>query len=296
MDKTKLLWRLSKSKECNYEPNVEEGLTRLKNRIQADLDKSEHAQPQVRRLHIWKYAAAAAILLVFGLYLNKSNSSSTAPMLSVQTIEAEKSQVTLTDGTQVWLNEDSKLSYPDQFGDSRRVKLEGEAFFDVAKDADHPFIIEMNDAQIMVLGTSFNVRSYLDEKETTVAVRSGKVRFTPNGSKQKWDLVAHDKVVYDIENKRFNRANDKSENDWSWHSNQLQFHNSLLKNVIPAIERHYNIKIQLNNPDLYTCRTYTSSFKDLREDEVLEALKIAFDLRIKKTAQNAYLLFGGICK
>ncbi len=295
VDKTKLVWRLSQSKKNDYEPDVDKGLSRLKNRIQEDKG-AKRIQMRPNRLSLWKYVAAAAILLIFGLYWFNSAPQTATTMVQLATIEGEKSVIELNDGTKVFLNENSELSYPDQFGNERVVNLKGEAFFEVAKDAAHPFIIKTSSSKVTVLGTSFNVRSYLDEKETTVSVRSGKVRFEPNNSQQNWDLTANEKVRYDFENQRFNKDTDESANDWSWHSGQLVFRNQLLKEVIPALEKHYDVKVSLTNTDILKCRTYTGSFKTDEVANVLEAITVALNLRIKQTAEASYILAGGECK
>lgn len=295
MDKTKLVWRLSQSKKNDFEPDVEKGLSRFKNRIREE-DGAKRVSMRPSRLGIWKYAAAAAILLTVGLYWFNTSPNITATLASLETSQGEKSVIELNDGTKVWLNANSKLSYPDQFGTERIVHLEGEGFFDVAKDAEHPFIIKTASSSVTVLGTSFNVRSYLDEKETTVSVRSGKVRFAPKNSQQEWDLVANEKVRYDYKHQRFDKDTDISANDWSWHSGKLVFRDKLLKEVIPALEKHYGVKVRLTNTDLLNCRSYTGSFNTEEVADVLEAIKLALDLRIKQTTDASFILAGGECK
>ena len=256
VDKTNLVWRLSQNKKSDYEPDVEKGLSRLKNRIREDKG-AKHIQMQPKRMDIWKYVVAASILLSVGLFWFNTSQNVTPTLASLETIQGEKSLIELVDGTKIWLNENSKLSYPDLFGNERIVHLEGEGFFEVAKDVDHPFIIMTKASKVTVLGTSFNVRSYLDEKETTVAVRSGKVRFEPENSKQKWELEANEKLRYNYQNKRYKKDIDDSANDWSWHSGKLVFRDRLLKEVIPALEKHYGVQVSLTNTELLDCRSYT---------------------------------------
>lgn len=93
-------------------------------------------------------------------------------------------QVTLSDGTRVWLNAESKLNYPPHFeGDTREVTLEGEAYFEVAKNPDQPFIVKTTQMDIEVLGTAFNVRAYEGEEKVSTTLVEGKVRITENNGK-----------------------------------------------------------------------------------------------------------------
>jgi len=91
-------------------------------------------------------------------------------------------QVVLPDGTQVWLNSSSSLSYPTEFtGNSRTVKLTGEAYFEVAKNKDKPFYVEMNNVQVKVLGTHFNISAYADDNNLTTTLLEGSVQISKNG-------------------------------------------------------------------------------------------------------------------
>lgn len=139
----------------------------------------------VRRLLRWS-AAAAILLLAFFLY--KYTMSPTRPLAdnTVSTRPGSKSKIQLPDGTQVWLNADSRLTYQGTFtGPVREVQLTGEAYFDVAKDKDHPFIIHTPSVDIRVLGTAFNVRSYSNEKNTETALFQGSVEVTLRNSPDK---------------------------------------------------------------------------------------------------------------
>jgi ferric-dicitrate binding protein FerR (iron transport regulator) len=102
-----------------------------------------------------------------------------------QNAKGVKSTITLPEGSKIWLNADSKLSYPVAFNDkTREVYLRGEAFFDIRKNPDKPFIIHLANGTIHVLGTSFNVRAYDDEDKIETSVSTGKVAFIPKSPRQ----------------------------------------------------------------------------------------------------------------
>ncbi len=155
----------------------------------------ESAAPSIRRNRAWISwtAAAAAILLLIGGAWTFWGPSSTKPItftafhpetdtvrwLHRQNGKAIRAVLELADGSKIWLNADSKLSYPEQFSaHSREVFLTGEAFFQVASSPQKPFIVHLNKGTIRVLGTSFNVRAYENEPVQT-SVSTGKVAFIP---------------------------------------------------------------------------------------------------------------------
>ena len=147
----------------------------------------------------------------------------------------------LADGTMVWLNSDSELRYPVQFaGQERRVFLSGEAYFEVAKDARHPFVVEVGHAEIEVLGTSFNVYSYLEEQKTEATLVEGKVRFSAGG--QEVTLSPGEQGVWDTAGHL-----DKREVDVypyiAWKDGKFVFRKRTLEEVMRIVSRWYNVNI-----------------------------------------------------
>ena len=106
-------------------------------------------------------------------------------MLTASTAKAQTYQFTLSDGTKVWLNSDSKISFPAQFsGDKRKILLEGEGYFEVAKDKAHPFVVQTAKQEVEVLGTHFNINSYADEPVVATTLIEGSVRVSGDGQQQ----------------------------------------------------------------------------------------------------------------
>lgn len=128
----------------------------------------------------WLITAAAAVLLIVGgLYFLKSDFSADGKAGYEQLItstHSERRQIQLADGTKVWLSPNSKLNFPAKFKGPRRIiSLEGEAFFEVAHDASHPFIIKTGKVSTTVLGTSFNISAYTQQHTINVTLVTGKV-------------------------------------------------------------------------------------------------------------------------
>jgi len=240
---------------------------------------------------------AASLVLVFLItnYTGKRNGgNNTANVISTR--YGSKSKIQLPDGTQVWLNADSKLTYSKDFGNQvREVSLAGEAFFDVQKDVDHPFVIHTNNLDIKVLGTAFNVRSYQNEKTSEATLIRGAIEVTLNNSPERKILMKpSDRIV--VQNKAaVNTAPATTKEDvagtiyWVgkvdvkekdnvsletvWKKNSLAFKNETLEDVAGRIGHWFNVKVSIEDEELKKM-TYSCDFKDESLKEVMEALHL----------------------
>ena len=298
--KVKEEWALT----AGYEPpiafDIEEEFTALQQRIQADEGiTSKQAIAKVvpmkpsRNWLSW----AVAIALVVGIgtwFLN--NQSSYTPELIANTDTSEKKEVLLGDGTTVWLNENSKLSYPKTFDrDQRIVQLEGEAFFDVQKHPDQPFVIETKASMITVLGTSFNVRALSNSQATEVVVKTGKVRLASQKENQSVVLLPNEKGVHQHTNNIVKKTKTADLNELAWHQKVLLFKGTPIPEVIHHLERTFNIDIQANTSALSQC-TFSGRFPEPNPDQLLKAICNAFDIDLKKINDTVYKLSGGTCQ
>ncbi|WP_442590258.1 FecR family protein [Pedobacter sp. AW31-3R] len=154
--------------------------------------------------------------------------------------------LTLPDGTKVWLNAASQIEFPSRFdGENRQVNLEGEAFFQVAKDSAHPFIVIAKNQQIKVLGTHFNVNSYADENETTTTLLEGKVQIT--AAKANITLVPNQQATVDPAGTA--RVSDTdTELAIAWKNNKFMFESNDIKSVMRMIQRWYNVDVIYRGP------------------------------------------------
>lgn len=150
---------------------------------------SNHGK-QIRLLR--EFLKIAAIFIVaFGCsyYLISKQRKNTEPEVNMQTVyapEGQRAEVMLSDGTKVWLNAKTSLSFPDQFkGGERRVELDGEAYFEVTKDTTKHFIVSFEDYRVKVLGTEFNVKAYSQNKYFEAALLKGSVEVASNYTNEK---------------------------------------------------------------------------------------------------------------
>ncbi len=287
------VWGLTESYKSGYQPDVEGGLSRLKQRM-TTVDEGRVVPMKQNRRRWMSIAAAIAFLLVCGISIKGFFTNSTKTVANL--LETPK-EITLEDGSLVVLNKDSRLEYPESFAGQlkREVHLYGEAYFDISHNPAQPFIIKTDKAEVKVVGTSFNVRAYEHESTTEVEVESGKVRFRAKDASRDMDLRPKQKAIYQHDQKRVIKEEVATLNALAWRTNTLQFRKTPLKEVLEAVSRYYRIQITLEDDYLEDC-TFNSDFKDESLDFVLDAIKKAFNAEIVETkAKEVYLMRGGSC-
>ena len=165
-----------------------------------------------------------------------------AEMITVTIWNGEKQTISLPDGSVVYLNSGSKLSYPSFFNNERNIILEGEAFFEVAKDAKRPFIVHSKHLSTTALGTSFNVKAYAGEQRVAVALKTGKVVVKDEGAAGWRDvfLVPGEKVI--AENNHVVKTQ-LSNDDFSWQDGVLVFNSVGFDEFVKIMERWYGVNI-----------------------------------------------------
>lgn len=288
-------WDTSLAYLDDYQPNVEGGLAQLKSKMQQEETTTPKVVPIQRSRRSWLSVAAAVAILAIGSWFIFNSNNDWQHVAVTDTIK----NVNLVDGSKIAVNTNSRFSHPEQFENNQRlVKLNGEAFFDVAKDASKPFIIKSGEVQIEVLGTSFNVRNYDDENTVQITVRSGKVRVTSKDGSFDEVLEAKDQLTYSkTKRKVIALGKDENLNALSWWNGKLAFVNERIERVAKAIEHTFNVEFEFENSEVLKCGyTITGDVKSLGLDAVLESMKLglAFD-EIKKTGKNKYSFIGGQC-
>jgi transmembrane sensor len=193
----------------------------------------------------------------------------------------KRSQLTLPDGSHIWLNSGSQLSYPDAFsGKSREVYLVGEAFFDVAPDAEKPFYVITKDIRIKVLGTRFNVSAYDDEESAQAVLLEGSVTIGRNATLVKSEeLKPGERAVYHKKTERFTKETADVNYYTSWLYGYLIFENEPTPEVFKKLERYYNQSIVVDEG--LDAITFSGKL-DLKEDirEVLESITYSSSVSI----------------
>jgi transmembrane sensor len=244
--------------------------------IQSDRSKLKKEIRQIKKtnkvifLHTRKWAMAASLLFLMGLscffYLSFIKTISK----EYTTKLGEHAKITLSDGTQIWLNAGSHLKYPIKFkGGTREVYLTGEAFFDVAKDKKHPFIIHTDKMDTKVLGTSFNVQAYPDHATQEVSVLTGRVNVKSTVTEENVYVTPGQKVVFKSQNNKIQAFTDIPMNSISlWRKNIIVFEDAPLPEVIATLNRNYNVAIQIENKNLNNLKI-SAYFKELPVNQVV---------------------------
>jgi len=175
-----------------------------------------------------------------------NNNSTSSDYNTIETPKGGQYQVRLPDGTNVWLNAASSLRYPSAFkGSERKVELSGEAYFEVAKNKKMPFRVISNTQTVEVLGTHFNVNSYLDEADTKTTLLEGSVRVKRNNSAAAVVIRPGQQAsVKQNVNDKINVAEADMEEVMAWKNNYFRFNNENIESVMRKISRWYNVDVE----------------------------------------------------
>ena len=186
-------------------------------------------------------------------------------------------QVVLADGTKVWLNSASRLIYPQSFmGKERRVVLSGEAFFDVAHDAERPFIVETSRMNVKVLGTRFNVNDYDDNEEVSTTLVNGSVEIV-SGGQQAFRLVPGEQA-YGKENELEKREVNVRLYT-SWIDGKFLFNNTELEEIAKQISRWYDVEIFFSNESVKKVRFTGAIVKFKPLDDLVRMIESTSQVR-----------------
>jgi len=239
---------------------------------------------------------AATLLIVIGICFYWSDVSRifNPPQESKSiTTSTERKQFDLSDGTKVWLSPNSKLSYSDRFeGTERKVSLEGEAFFEVAHDVKHPFIIKSGQINTTVLGTAFNVTAYKEQHIINVTLVTGRVTVSLNGSNssKRDTILANQRIVFDKISSRISKVDYP---DAATFMNKrlglYEYKGAEIQEVSRDLENQYNIKIKLDK-QLSEAIFYGNLNMSAPLDETLNKLSTVVEAKWRKEGGHYVIL------
>lgn len=242
---------------------------------------------RVRTIRFLQYAAIGLIIIaasVAGTVLIQSKGKGST-MNTLYVPAGQRAQITLQDGTEVWLNAQSTLKYPSHFSKrSRKVELTGEAFFDVASNSK-PFIVTTEEVELHVLGTRFNVYSYLDANYVQADLVEGLLKIQEvGGNESAAFLKPNQKMVYKNNIMVISPISDPDH--ILWKEGIYSFQNERLIDIIEKLELYYDVQIVVEDPDIFNTR-YTGKFRQRDGiDEILRILQTIQPFRIQKDKDN----------
>jgi transmembrane sensor len=247
-----------------------------------------------KQINYSMYLRIAASLLLFSIIGWLGYSVWYNPLITVQTASAEIKQVSLPDGSVIWLNEQSKISYRKKLnGNQRQVQLDGEAFFEVVKNPERPFIIEAPQTVTRVLGTSFNLSARLGQI-AELNVLTGKVSFSSTQTHDETIVNAGEKAIINSKGAT-QKSSFVSENVIAWKNRKLFFKDAMLKEVIEQLEKYFHVTIEIENRELLNCR-FTGEFINPKLPEVLDVLSKSLQLSISNKQNGRILIKGKGCE
>ncbi len=276
--------------------------------ILQEIPKGKKRRP-VRIVQYWYYAAA--VVLVFSVvsswfYFQKPEKAMQTERIvwsSKTTTDGQKVKIRLSDSSIIYLAGGSTLRWPDQFekGKKREVILTGEAFFEVKRDTNSPFIVHTGEISTQVLGTSFNIYAYPNDKNQIISVRTGKVRVSSNGtglSKQLADLTAGMRLTYEQQTMGFvvEKGQDPASFN-SWVDNRLNFRQANLEEITRKLSRYYNIHFDIKGSCKFDNYRINASFDNQPIREIMEQLVIMSGdkLNYRINAANSITLWRKGC-
>jgi ferric-dicitrate binding protein FerR (iron transport regulator) len=228
----------------------------------------------------WKkyaHVAAAAILIpmfTVGLWLAiNPYSQGNSQNMCINVDMGQKANMTLPDGTQVWLNSASTLSYSNSYNKKdRTIYLQGEAFFKVSKDEKRPFKVMADEVTIEALGTSFNVKAYLEDNQISTTLIEGNVQVSDD--KEVYILHPNEKIMFSKQSHLFAKTTlMDAERSSSWRNNELAFEQETLEEIAKALERMYNAKIIFASEDLKKIR-FSGKVKNNNLESTLQLISL----------------------
>lgn len=261
--------------------------------------KGKERRLGLARMPIFRIAAAIALLLVSAQLIFQFVWHESKPFISpadqhmVEKVnpKGQKLTVTLKDGTTIKLNSNSKLRFPQQFDKAHRtVYLEGEAFFEVARNESKPFYVVTDKLKVAVLGTSFNVSSYKQESLYKVAVATGKVSVSPVDGKASGTtfLLPDEMAVLDKTNGQLSKQTYDKDEILGWKSGTLFFNNLPIKDIARRLENWYGVNVHLQNT-IDSTQLYYGKFYNESLPNILDALMFTKGASYRIEGDNIYL-------
>jgi ferric-dicitrate binding protein FerR (iron transport regulator) len=219
-----------------------------------------------------KIAAAVAIVLSIAGLWNYSIRGTGHKAMTVLNVPAGKNvNVILPDGSVVWLNARTRMEYPSSFEKGKReIKLDGEAYFEVAYDKKRPFTVHTKEYDVEVLGTKFNIQAYSFLEKATTSLMEGAVKLSLPAEKSQAFMLRPNQMAY-FENGKFVAQSIKDYNPYRWKEGLICFDNISFPEIMLEFERYYEVKIHIENENV---KDYLCTGKFRQSDGVDYALRI----------------------
>lgn len=272
---------------CSHDSVPEKDLDHILYKLNYDINTSGRKEVNPA----WKFirrasgiAAAIMFLLAFSaaVYYKTRSAGFINTWTEIKAPAWTQASFTLPDSSYVWLNSRSSIKYRGDFLSNRLVVLDGEAFFDVHTDKEHPFIVEADNLIIKALGTSFNVASYSDENNLEIVLEEGELLISDKKLNRSFQVVPDELITYNNQKDEFHAEYVQTKSYVSWKEGKLVFRNDPIDVIARRLGRWYNVEVEIRGHDFDQLRL-RATFIEENLEEVLWYLKKSLPIKYKIT-------------
>lgn len=274
-----------------YEAHTPQTWKQLKSKIEtipgADRKKSHKLLP------LLKYAAVFAVGVLLSTWFlrpDKSNIINPDFKNNIVTGIGERSQLVLPDGTHVWVNSCSSVSFHYDYGTkSRNVYLKGEAYFKVAKNAKLPFIVHASGIAVKALGTSFNVTAYDNDNVLSAVLLEGSIRFEQTKTGKARVIKPGEKISFTKTSQKISIENVNAESYVTWSTGETRFEHLKMEEITKRLQRAYNVNFVLENEKIKNMN-FTGTFRNYESlDQILKVINTNTNLNCKLIRDTVFM-------
>jgi len=249
-------------------------------------------KPSGKRIFLQRFQRVAAMLilplLIFFFFLIYQNFHTSENWLSIKTAKGERTHITLPDGSEVWLNVDTEIKYSADYNQrNRTLKLNGEAFFKVAKNKKKDFVVEAGNFRVKAVGTEFGVNAYQNEQVAETYLKEGIVDVSLVASvRNKTRMKPGQKSIIPYHATAIKLSDYQIGNEMEWTGGHLVFQNEDIPKVFRKIERWFNVSIKYN-PEEFTEETLYVNLKSGETlDKMLQIIDNAIGIQVKRNGNE----------
>jgi transmembrane sensor len=293
-DQLQRLWEISpQAKAVEPQFDTESALARVKGQIRPEM---AIRKPRTTALFL-RYAAAAAAIgaILMAVWWVHGPIGQPAPVM-VSAPANEIKATSLPDGSSVTLNRNSGLTLQSGYGEKeRRMTLKGEAYFEVAPNAERPFVVQVEELEVRALGTAFNIDANTRAEQIAISVERGKISLAALG--QNLELAEGEQAIFDRAKGSLRKLDPQQQdpNATAYKNRVFQFDATPLRDVVAVLNKAYGSKIELEGAPLANC-LLTGRYNNPSLERMLELLTDSFSIKYKQQPNGTILLSGSGCE
>jgi ferric-dicitrate binding protein FerR (iron transport regulator) len=255
--------------------------------VESFVTRARLLQSQTRTLNWWKIAAAIVVLISVGSLVSEFLYVFDSTRVELVADSGQRTEAVLPDGSNVWLNNSTRLVYEHRFGRKRSIQMEGEAYFEVEKDASSPFLVETGGLEVKVTGTRFNVKNYSTDQTVEVALSEGSVN-VKSSEGERVQMKPGELLLLDKRTLKMIKKNGQVKDNFAWRDGVMVFKDEAFENLITRLERWYDIKIDYEPGDFKGIH-YSGTIRNLRLDQVFEFVNLTVPIEVEMKSNHIVL-------